>query len=117
MSFGVGPRRGRTGFVPSHLISEMSLTADRLFVIGRGRLIAETTVADFVVRSGPGAAIRRRPAIRADQDLTKLIMSTVNQGRGGTVQPLSPALGLLLMAIFAAIALGAGVVVFLKRDA
>lgn len=49
--------------------------------------------------------------------LTKLIMSTVNQGRGGTVQPLSPALGLLLMAIFAAIALGAGVVVFLKRDA
>ena len=49
--------------------------------------------------------------------LTKLIMSTVNQGPGGTVQPLSPAIGLLLMAIYAAIALGAGVVVFLKRDA
>ena len=43
---------GRTVFVSSHLISEMSLTADRLVVIGRGRLIAETSVADFVRRSG-----------------------------------------------------------------
>ena len=43
---------GRTVFVSSHLISEMSLTADRLIVIGRGRLIAETSVADFVGRSG-----------------------------------------------------------------
>ncbi len=46
---------GRTVFVSSHLISEMSLTADRLVVIGRGRLIAETSVADFVARSGGGA--------------------------------------------------------------
>src|SRR5579875_3812856 len=46
---------GRTVFVSSHLISEMSLTADRLVVIGRGRLIAETSVADFVSRSGSGA--------------------------------------------------------------
>jgi ABC-2 type transport system ATP-binding protein len=43
---------GRTVFVSSHLISEMSQTADRLIVIGRGRLIAETSVADFVSRSG-----------------------------------------------------------------
>jgi ABC-2 type transport system ATP-binding protein len=43
---------GRTVFVSSHLISEMALTADRLVVIGRGRLIAETSVADFVARSG-----------------------------------------------------------------
>jgi ABC-2 type transport system ATP-binding protein len=46
---------GRTVFVSSHLISEMSLTADRLVVIGRGRLIAETSVSDFVTRSGRGA--------------------------------------------------------------
>jgi ABC-2 type transport system ATP-binding protein len=46
---------GRTVFVSSHLISEMSLTADRLVVIGRGRLIAETSVADFVTRSGGGS--------------------------------------------------------------
>ncbi len=47
-------RQGRTVLVSSHLISEMSLTADRLVVIGRGRLIAETSVADFVARSGGG---------------------------------------------------------------
>jgi ABC-2 type transport system ATP-binding protein len=46
---------GRTVFVSSHLISEMSVTADQLVVIGRGRLIAETSVADFVARSGSAA--------------------------------------------------------------
>ena len=48
---------GRTVFVSSHLISEMSQTADRLVVIGRGHLIAETSVADFIARSG-GAAVK-----------------------------------------------------------
>jgi ABC-2 type transport system ATP-binding protein len=38
---------GRTVLVSSHLINEMALTADRLVVIGRGRLIAETTVDEF----------------------------------------------------------------------
>ena len=46
---------GRTVFVSSHLISEMAQTADELVVIGRGRLIAETTVSDFVARSGGGS--------------------------------------------------------------
>jgi ABC-2 type transport system ATP-binding protein len=46
---------GRTVFVSSHLITEMSLTADNLVVIGRGSLIAETTVKDFVARSKGGA--------------------------------------------------------------
>ena len=48
---------GRTVFVSSHLISEMSQTADRLIVIGRGRMIAETSVTDFIARSG-GAAVK-----------------------------------------------------------
>src|SRR5262249_4092056 len=39
---------GRTVFVSSHLMSEMSLTADHLIVIGRGRLIADTSVDDFL---------------------------------------------------------------------
>jgi ABC-2 type transport system ATP-binding protein len=37
--------QGRTVFVSSHLISEMALMADHLIVIGRGRLLADTTVA------------------------------------------------------------------------
>ena len=38
---------GRTVFVSSHLIAETALTADRLVVIGRGRLLAETTVDEL----------------------------------------------------------------------
>jgi ABC-2 type transport system ATP-binding protein len=38
---------GRTVFVSSHLINEMALTAERLVVIGRGTLIAETSVKEF----------------------------------------------------------------------
>jgi ABC-2 type transport system ATP-binding protein len=56
---------GRTVFVSSHLISEMSLTADRLVVIGRGRLIAETSVADFVTRNGRGAVKLVTPDVAA----------------------------------------------------
>ncbi len=57
--------QGRTVFVSSHLISEMALTADRLIVIGRGRLIAETSVADFVSRSGGGAVKLVTPDLHA----------------------------------------------------
>ncbi len=42
---------GRTVFVSSHLIAEMALTADRLIVIGAGRLLADTTVAELSARS------------------------------------------------------------------
>ncbi|MBX7431984.1 ABC transporter ATP-binding protein [Mycobacterium sp. Y57] len=58
---------GRTVFVSSHLLSEIANTAERLVVIGRGRLIASTTVAEFVggsaavtvrVRSPQSAALR-----------------------------------------------------------
>jgi ABC-2 type transport system ATP-binding protein len=42
---------GRTIFVSSHLISEMALTAERLIVIGEGRLLAQTTVAELSARA------------------------------------------------------------------
>jgi ABC-2 type transport system ATP-binding protein len=42
---------GRTVLVSSHLISEMALTAQRLVVIGRGSLIAETDVNEFIART------------------------------------------------------------------
>src|SRR5271165_4286320 len=42
---------GRAVFVSSHLMSEMAITADHLVVVGRGRLIADTSVADFVAKS------------------------------------------------------------------
>ncbi len=42
---------GHTVFVSSHLMSEMAQTATRLIVVGRGRLIADTTVEEFVARA------------------------------------------------------------------
>jgi ABC-2 type transport system ATP-binding protein len=42
---------GRTVLVSSHLISEVAQTADQLIVIGRGRLLAQTTVAELAARS------------------------------------------------------------------
>ncbi|KUI23702.1 ABC transporter ATP-binding protein [Mycobacterium sp. GA-2829] len=52
---------GRTVFVSSHLLAEMAQTADRLLVIGRGRLLAATTVADFVARAGLDTVRVRTP--------------------------------------------------------
>jgi ABC-2 type transport system ATP-binding protein len=45
---------GRTVFVSSHLMNEMALTAQHLIVIGRGRLIADTGMAEFVAHAGRG---------------------------------------------------------------
>jgi ABC-2 type transport system ATP-binding protein len=42
---------GRTVLVSSHLISEVAQTADQLIVIGQGRLLAQTTVAELSARS------------------------------------------------------------------
>jgi ABC-2 type transport system ATP-binding protein len=43
---------GRTVFVSSHLMSEMALVADHLIIVGRGRLLADTTVADLIREAG-----------------------------------------------------------------
>ena len=45
---------GRTVFLSSHLMSELSQTADHLVVIGQGRLLADTTVEEFVTGRGEG---------------------------------------------------------------
>jgi ABC-2 type transport system ATP-binding protein len=51
-------KEGRTVFLSSHLMAEMAQTADHLVVIGRGRLIADTSVEEFVTRASTGAAVR-----------------------------------------------------------
>jgi len=54
---------GRTVFVSSHLLAEMANTADRLVVIGKGKLIASTTVSEFVSRSGADTVRVRSPQL------------------------------------------------------
>jgi ABC-2 type transport system ATP-binding protein len=52
-------REGRAVLVSSHLMSEMAQTADHLVVIGRGRLVADTTVSELV--RGEGTVLVRTP--------------------------------------------------------
>jgi len=52
---------GRTVFVSSHLMSEMALTADHLIVIGRGRLIADVPVREFIQGAGRNVVRVRSP--------------------------------------------------------
>src|SRR5882757_4424783 len=53
---------GRTVFVSSHLMSEMENTAEHLIVIGKGRLIADCTINEFIARSSDAATRVRTPS-------------------------------------------------------
>ncbi|WP_153030941.1 ABC transporter ATP-binding protein [Amycolatopsis sp. YIM 10] len=67
---------GRTVLVSSHLMSEMALTADRLIVIGRGRLIADTSVRELEERFQRGVFVRSPRAVE---------LSDVLRGAGAEV--------------------------------
>ncbi|GHB27652.1 ABC transporter ATP-binding protein [Streptomyces chryseus] len=60
---------GRTVFVSSHLMSEMQLTADQLVVIGKGKLITETTVKQLIDSSSMNAVRARGPETTSLQKL------------------------------------------------
>jgi ABC-2 type transport system ATP-binding protein len=68
---------GRSVFVSSHLLQEMAVLADELVVIGRGRLVANGPVADFLSASGLGTVEVTSP------DMARLV--PVLQERGATV--------------------------------
>ena len=57
--------QGKTVFVSSHLMSEIAQTATHLIVIGRGRLIADTSVAEFIAAAAPPAVRVRSSDSRA----------------------------------------------------
>ncbi len=73
---------GRTVMVSSHLMSEMAQTASRLLVIGRGRLISDSTVEEFVAGSSGQSVLVRSP--QADE-LARLL-----EERGAAVRPTQP---------------------------
>ncbi|MGW0657486.1 ATP-binding cassette domain-containing protein [Streptodolium elevatio] len=70
---------GRTVFVSSHLMSEMEVTADHLIVIGQGRLIADTSMRDFIEHNSQAYTVVKSP--QADK-LVKLLTA-----KGGQVTP------------------------------
>jgi ABC-2 type transport system ATP-binding protein len=67
---------GRTVFVSSHLMSEMENTADHLLVIGRGKLIADCTVDEFIASN---SQLRVRVRTPQPDQLAKLVATA-----GGT---------------------------------
>ena len=71
---------GRTILVSSHLLSEMAQTADRLVVIGRGRLIADTTTSEFIASGSASRIVVRSPYAG---DLARVLI-----GDGGNVDAL-----------------------------
>jgi ABC-2 type transport system ATP-binding protein len=60
---------GRTVFVSSHLMSEMALTAEHLIVIGKGKLIADTSVAEFIDSASRKVVRVRTPQATQLRDL------------------------------------------------
>lgn len=55
--------RGNAVFVSSHLLSEMSLMADNVVVIGKGKLIADTSMKELIKRSGHSGIFVRSPKL------------------------------------------------------
>ncbi len=76
-------REGRTVLVSSHLMSEMAVTAEHLIVIGRGRLIADTSVAEFIAAaSGDLVRVRTPEATRLAEILAAPGVTVTSVERG-----------------------------------
>jgi ABC-2 type transport system ATP-binding protein len=71
---------GRTVLVSSHLMSEMAQTATRLVVLGRGRLISQTSVEDFTDQAASGVLVRTPEAGQLGQVLAAPGVTVTNDG-------------------------------------
>jgi ABC-2 type transport system ATP-binding protein len=77
---------GRTVFVSSHLMSEMALTAEQLIIIGRGRLIADVSVAEFTRSSSRQSVRVRSPHASRLRDLVAGPDVTVMTAEAGVLE-------------------------------
>ena len=77
---------GRTVFVSSHLMGEMALTADHLIVVGRGRLIADTSVDEFISRVAADVVEVRSPEATKLSRLLGAHASHIQVGAGGLLE-------------------------------
>jgi ABC-2 type transport system ATP-binding protein len=74
---------GRTVFLSSHLMSEMAQTATRLVILGRGKLVAETSVEDFVGHAAAGDVLVRTPeAVALSRVLAAPGVTVTDDGSG-----------------------------------
>ncbi|TXL90869.1 ATP-binding cassette domain-containing protein [Streptomyces sp. NBC_01725] len=78
--------QGRTIFVSSHLMSEMALTADHLIVIGQGRLLANTSMADFIQTNSRSFVRLRSPQQEQIRDALHAGGFTVAEAGDGALE-------------------------------
>jgi ABC-2 type transport system ATP-binding protein len=76
---------GRTVLVSSHLMSEMAVTADHLLIIGRGRLLADTTIDELIARVAVGTVLVRSPHATALRDALVAHRATVTSVEPGVL--------------------------------
>jgi ABC-2 type transport system ATP-binding protein len=76
---------GRTVFVSSHLMSEMALTADRVIVIGRGRLIRDESMSSFIDSSSAQSVLVRSPEAARLAGLVRDEGATVRSDESGAL--------------------------------
>ena len=91
---------GRTVFVSSHLMSEMALTAEHLIVIGQGRLLADSSVAEFISRNSRSFILIRTPEQEKARDVLTSEGIRIEPGPDGALE----AMGTTLEAVGALIA-------------
>jgi ABC-2 type transport system ATP-binding protein len=77
---------GRTVLVSSHLMSEMALTAEQLIIIGRGRLIADVSVAEFTEARSRQSVRVRSPQAGALRDALAGPEVTIMTGEAGVLE-------------------------------
>ncbi|MER7580351.1 ATP-binding cassette domain-containing protein [Kitasatospora sp. NPDC097691] len=78
---------GRTVFVSSHMMAEMEHTADRLVVIGRGRLIADESLTDFSARNAVTSVAVRTPGLAS--------LAAALRAEGAEVREMEPEFGIV----------------------
>ncbi|WP_405794649.1 ABC transporter ATP-binding protein [Streptomyces sp. NBC_01506] len=78
--------QGRTIFVSSHLMSEMALTAEHLIVIGQGKLLANTSMADFIQENSRSFVRLRSPQREQIRDALHEGGFTVTEASDGALE-------------------------------
>ncbi|MEV8378834.1 ATP-binding cassette domain-containing protein [Kribbella sp. NPDC056861] len=78
--------QGRTVFVSSHLMSEMALTAEHLIVVGRGKLIADVSVAGFIEQAERNTVRVQSPRAAELHDLIAGPQVTITSIERGTFE-------------------------------
>jgi ABC-2 type transport system ATP-binding protein len=78
--------QGRTVFISSHLMSEMALTAHHLIVVGRGELIADVDVEEFVAMASTNIVLVRSPQATQLRELLQAPDVSISSAEAGVLE-------------------------------